>query len=133
MPGLLIHDGYSLPGKVPAQQGFPEVKFQYRPALPDQMNAWRTARIDSGKDATDAMIRLLDKTLISWDVMEKVGVLRKILGNPENLRDRANPDEEIMVPITEKTLRFVPDLVLKQLFDIVAGYGPKQEEADVKN
>lgn len=132
MPGLLIHDGYSLPGKIPAQAGFPEVNFQYRPALADQLNGWRTARIESGRDATDAVIRVLDKTLISWDVTESIGILKKILGNPENLRER--PDhEETMVPITEKTLRFVPDLVLKQLFDIVSGYGPKQQEADVKN
>lgn len=132
MPGLLIHDGYTLSGKIASQHGFPEINFRYRPALPDQMNGWRTARIENGKDATNAIIRVLDKTVVSWDITDTVGVLRKILDNPENLKDRQD-DEVVMVPIVDKTLRAVPDLILKQLFDVVSGYGPDQQREDAKN
>lgn len=132
MPGLLIHDGYTLTDTIPAKHGFPEIVFQYRPALPEQMNDWRTANATNGKEVTKAIIVLLEKTMVAWNLTEEAGILKKILGNPENLKG-TDDNEMVSVPIVANTLRAVPDIILRQLFDIVAGYGPEKQGADVKN
>jgi hypothetical protein len=132
MPGLLIHDGYTRDGVIPEKKPYPAIRFKYRPALPDQMNEWRMTPATSGKEITDALIKVLTKCMISWDVTEQAGVLKIILGRPENMKD-IDDATIVTVPIAAATLRCLPDLTLKNIFDVVSGYGPAEQEADVKN
>lgn len=139
MPGLIIHDGYTLEAVIPGDDGFPGIKFRYRPAMPDALNEWRVAQRATGRDETTLRTKFVEDHLADWDVTERAGVLRKVLGRElterfSDVRDAKSDDEVVRAPIHSRVLRCLPDKRLNQLFDFVAGYARQQEqETDAKN
>ncbi len=110
--GLLIHDGYTLEDTLPKRGRYPAVVFRYRPALAEAVYEYRRASRDGGKEEARATVKLLKDHLVSWDVTD---------------------DKDVTVPITPEALAKVPERVQQWLVNYVTGYGPDQQEADVKN
>lgn len=108
--GLLIEDGLTLDGVIPARGKWPELKFRYRPALPEQGFAYAKAKQETGKQLLAATIDLLSKHLVSWDVTDA---------------------QDELVPITPAALAKVPQRYLTEMVNFVTGY--EDHEADVKN
>lgn len=138
MPGLLIHDGYTLTHKIAGDDGFPGINITYRPAVGDALNEWRMAQRASGKDETSLRARFVADHLVDWDVTEDANLLRKLLG--KDLADKytavreAIDGEMIKAPIDARIIRALPDKRLNQLFDVIAGYARRDEaERDLKN
>lgn len=100
MAKLLINDGYTLDGTV-HKSPWPKVCFRYRPALPEDVLEYFAGRKDSGKSWLSAMVAILIKQLVSWDVTDEA----------DNL-----------VPINQETLRRVPQPVLSDMVGIVTGW-----------
>jgi hypothetical protein len=109
---LLINDGFTWEDTVPARGRFPSVTFRYRPALPEDVFDYLHAPKPTGKDVLRVAARLLAKHLVSWDVTD---------------------DKGDAVPVSEDVLRRVPHPVLVKMVDVVTGYGPDAEAADLKN
>src|SRR5438046_1370797 len=100
--GLLIHDGHTLEGKIPARGHWPEVNFRYRPALPEDVYEYAyQSNAAPGKGRAKAVIGLLNRQLVSWDVTDEKGE---------------------SVPITAENLKRVPHGYLEKFLDYVTGY-----------
>lgn len=112
MRTLLIDDGCTLDGQVPAQGGVPAVSFRYRPALPEAVYEYTRAQKANGRQELKAVVDLLSAHVISWDVVDAKG------------------DH---MPVTADTLRRVPHRVQQRMVDLVTGYGPEQMGADAGN
>jgi hypothetical protein len=114
MPLELIGDGYELDAKTRPVGPWPAVAFVYRPALPVRVRAYLNAKAKAGDDEQaemKAIAAILVDQMKSWDITAS--------GKP--------------TPITENTIRRVPEPVLRQLLDAVTGYGPGEQAADEKN
>ena len=112
MPLLLIDDGCTEDGVVPATPRTPEVRFRYRPALPEAVYGFLGAPRGSGKQSLAAVVGLLSAHLVSWDVVDA--------------RDET-------VAITPEALGKVPHRVLGKMADAVMGYDADRQEADAGN
>src|ERR1051326_4803957 len=115
MPSVLIHDCYTLDGNVPALGSMPEINFRYRPALPEQVYDYLRSPKTNGKEELKAVIELLQKHLISWDIQEQQN------GQPSS------------VAITAESLKRVPHRVQQKMVDYVTGYSVEEQAADAKN
>lgn len=115
--GLLLsavpNDGYTMSGSIPAFGSLPEVNFRYRPALPDAVYEFLRANRGTGKDEMRAVVDLLSKHLVSWDVREK--------------------EDGETVPVTADYLRRVPHRCQQRMIDLITGYAPDEQGKDVKN
>ena len=132
--GLLIEDGYTLDGTIPAQGKQPEINFRYRPALYAEVKEWTNSVRTTGKLHEAATVKLLVKHVASWDVTIKAGSLRKIMGkDAEPVVADHEDDDVVLVPIHAKTLARVPQPVLDQLVNFVTGYAPEDQGDDAKN
>jgi len=109
----LIDDGYTLDGEVKAN-GWPKVAVKYRPALPAQTRDFviTRGRASTGPEEMKAVVALLKKHVLGWDIEE-------VPGKP--------------APVSEYTINRVPDPVLQRIIDLVTGYGPEQAAEDEKN
>ena len=95
--GLLIRDGYTLDGKIPAKPGLHgEVKFSYRPALPERVVEFLRADTSTPVRELANTIKLLSEHLVAWD--------------------------EECDPTSPETLRRVPHSALQLLVNHVTGY-----------
>lgn len=112
MPLLLIDDGCTEDGIVPATPRTPEVRFRYRPALPEAVYGFLGAPRGSGKQSLAAVVAILSAHLVSWDVADASGAT---------------------VPVTPEALAKVPHRVLGKLADAVMGYDADKQEADAGN
>lgn len=110
--GVLIHDGYTLDGRIPAFGHHPEVSFRYRPALPEQVYEYTNAPKKTGKEELKAVVDLLLKHLVSWDVRDQAGET---------------------VPVTADNLKRIPHRVQQKMVDYVTGYAAEEAAADAKN
>lgn len=114
---LVIDDGYTLDGCTKSavtdpvtgralHDGLPEVRFKYRPALPDSLAEWRhkLRAATSGYASVDATAILVAGHVVSWDVTT-------VAGAP--------------APITADTVRKLPEPILEQMVDAIAKWAPK--------
>lgn len=113
--GLLIplNDGYTLEGKVPAFGTLPELNFRFRPALPDTVYEFLRSPRGSGKDEAKAVVELLGKHVVGWDVKEK--------------------EDGETIPVSPDALKRLPHRYQQRMVDIVTGYAPDEQAKDVKN
>lgn len=110
---LLIRDGYTLTGRIPAQSPWPEVVFQFRPALPEEVVEYiQGAPSRKPKAHVEAQVKLLASHLVSWDVKEADG----------------SP-----AAINEKTLRCLPYPILVAMLNHIQGYAESEASEDAKN
>ena len=113
MVSAYIADGYTLSGKIPALANvWPEVRFTYRPALPERVYDYLRQARDSGKAQMGAIVKLLTEHLVSWSVEDEVGNER---------------------PITGEVLRRLHAPIIDRLVDAICSYTPAEAEADAKN
>jgi hypothetical protein len=109
---LLIEDGYTIEATIPGRKGlYGPVTFKYRPALPETVYNYlnQRSRANSGKDAIKAVVELLGKHLVSWDL--------------------TGPNDQPVV-IDAHTLSKVHHSALEGMIDHVTGYGAAAYEAD---
>ncbi len=109
----LINDGYTLNGKVDKQGPWETVVFRYRPALPERVYEYTTAKRDTGKAAMKAATQLLLDQLVSWDM--------------------TNGKADETVPINLENLKHVPYPIFQKFLDAVMGYGADEASADLGN
>jgi hypothetical protein len=109
---LLIQDGFTLDGDIPARGPYPAVAFRYRPALAEDVYEYTQARVDSGKKRLEATVAIVAKHIVSWDVED---------------------GDKKPVPITPATLARVPQPYLDAMLDHVTGYAYVGQAADAKN
>lgn len=96
MSGILIPDGFTLEGLIPARPGLHgDVRFKYRPARSERVIEYLKA--DKGTPAKDlvADVKLLLDQLVSW---------------------------EVEAPLDEPTLRMVAYPALQTMVNHVCGY-----------
>jgi hypothetical protein len=100
-----FNDGYTLPGKIEAKDGWPEINFTFRPLTPREYNDYSArheflwSRGDGG-GCYDLTIGLLEKKLASWDITD---------GEPEEGKP-APP-----LPINQASLTTLPDPVFNRI------------------
>lgn len=109
---LLILDGFTLDGKIPARGPYQEVNFRYRPALAEDVYDYTQGKQDTGRQRLTATVALVAKHLASWDVLD----------------DRGTP-----IPITSEVLRKVPQSHLEAMLNYVTGYTVAEQASDAKN
>ncbi len=109
---FLIHDGYTLEGVVPALGSTPELKFRYRPALPEAVYEFGRAAKLNGKQEMAAVIALLVAHLVDWNVTNQDGAV---------------------VPINAESLKRVSHRAQQRMVDVVTGYTADEQGADAKN
>ena len=106
-----IHDGYTLKGTVAASGRFPEVTFEYRPALAEAVADHIAAPKHTGKLAMKAFADLLLRHVLSWSILDR--------GEPTG--------------VTLDVLNRMPHPILVKMVDIVTGYSLEEQTADAKN
>ncbi len=110
---LIIADGYTLDGTIPARGPWPAVKFRYRPALYEETCEFFYRREQArGKGEGKVVADFLHQHLTGWDV-----------------RDAQNE----VAPFTPTNIRIVPPHVTTGILEHVLGYGTTEQEADIKN
>lgn len=108
-----INDGYNFDGVVAAKGPWSAVAFKYRPALADEVYGYLQGNKPTGKAQLDAAVKLLDRHIVSWD----------IVGTDGNL-----------VVKSADTIRRLPHHVIEILISHVIGYaGGEQAGDDEKN
>ena len=105
-----INDGFTLDATLDARGPYRAVAFRYRPATAEEMFEYSYTKKETGKQRANAMVALLSKHVVSWD-MET---------------DKGDP-----IPVTADSLKRVPPQQLMQMIDFVTGYA--EHEADAKN
>lgn len=110
MPRLLIDDGCTLDGVVPATARTPEVRFRYRPALPEAVYEVQHAMKAGGRQEAAGVVAILAAHVVSWDVEGTDGHT---------------------VPVTPEMLKKVPYRAQQAMLDFVCGY--RDHEGDAKN
>lgn len=109
--GILIRDGYTLEGLIPARPGLHgELRFSYRPALPERVVEYLRADKSTAAKEVGAAVKLLGEHLVSWDAEEPL--------TPEG---------------APGLLRRLPHPVLTALVDHVTGYSATDWAAREKN
>ena len=98
----VILDGYTITATITIKP-WPTITFNYRPALPDKVNDWIVAGKLTGKERTNAAMKLLTDNLVSWDV-------------------KARAEDADTVPCLEANWRKLPFPILDKLIDHVAGF-----------
>ena len=111
MARVLIRDGYTFEGDVPAQGPWPAIHVRYRPAMPEEVSDYLIADRRTGKAKLDATVKLLAKHVLGWDITDDGHATK--------------PDAD--------TLRRLPYPILEDLVNLVCGYTGTQQEADEKN
>lgn len=111
MLSVLIRDGLTLDGKIAAVAGLHgELRFNYRPALPEDVHAFVNL---PPKETFRGTVALVARHLVSWDLLD---------------------EREQEIPPTEAHVRRVYYSVLQQLANHVCGYVFSGDaEADLKN
>lgn len=112
MASIIIRDGFTMAGAIPARGPYPALNFRYRPALPEDVYEFLEAKKNTGKARLAATVALIHKYLISWDVVDDAG--EQVVAKPE-------------------VLRVVPQWYLEKIIDRVCGYTVEDESADLKN
>lgn len=111
MLSLIIDDGYTLKGFLPGLDGvYPDVRFRYRLAGPLAVSEYLSQ--SKGEPQLAAMVSLVAKHLVEWDVKDRAGN---------------------RVPIREDILRRVPFFALDKIAGMISGYMPADMEQDEKN
>jgi hypothetical protein len=86
---------------IPGRGGMPDLSITYKLALAEDVLVYlHQCKIGASKDEAKAVVDLLEKHLVSWDVKEG----------------------EAAVPITRDNLRRVPYVVQQKLVDLITGY-----------
>lgn len=114
---LRINDGYTLRGQTQHEftdratgkvlaANLPVVSYEYRPAMPDALTAWRYKldHAQGGKEQFTATAELLAAHLVSWDVETAAGP----------------------APLTVEMIRRVPEPILHQILDAVTHWSPEE-------
>lgn len=121
MPLVLnINDGYTRNATIPAEAGRPAVKIKYRPAIGPEFYAYRDSqRGMDGEAVFKSMLELIKKHLVSWDV------------EIQSTKDGKTVSKA--APITDEYLQHLPHQIVEKMIDLIFGYLPSQEDADLKN
>ena len=108
---LLLSPQNTIKFTIKAQGPWPTINGQARIALYEEIEEFLTAKRDSGRESAKVAANFLHKHLVSWDVKER-------------------PTDESAVTITPDVLRRLPHPILRDLLNIVQGYGPAPDAAD---
>jgi hypothetical protein len=110
---ILIRDGYTFKGRIEERAGlWPEVHFEYRPALQVQANDYLTRPRRNGEEATAADVELVARHLVRWDATAEDGAL---------------------LPIKADTLRGIWQPVIQIFINHILGYTASEQAADAGN
>lgn len=115
----LIDDGYTLDATTKPIGRWPAVTIKYRPAMPARVRQYLNARAKAGDDVQ------ADLKAISSLLVDQIGFGK---GGWDILTPDGQP-----APVNHASVARLPDPVLRQLIDIVTGYGPEEAAADEKN
>ncbi len=106
---LLLSPQHTIKFTIKAQGPWPTITGLARVALYEEIEEFLTAKRDSGRESAKVAATFLHKHLVSWDVKER-------------------DTDESTVTITPDVLRRLPHPILRDLLNIVQGYGPAQAE-----